>query len=172
MKLGKYFAKEVEAKWQQIWNKSKAYSFKKDANRKKYYNLVELPYPSGDLHLGHWFAFVPPDVHARYKKMSGLNVFFPNWCPTDQTVLANEHIEAGKCWRCGSEVIQKEVEQWFLAITKYADSLIWKDQPQADWPKQVVEGQNNWIGKSEGMLIDFPTNEKVNYVLLHGFTGS
>src|SRR3972149_7401638 len=78
MKLGKYFAKEVEAKWQQIWNKSKAYSFKKDANRKKYYNLVELPYPSGDLHLGHWFAFVPPDVHARYKKMSGLNVFFPN----------------------------------------------------------------------------------------------
>ena len=235
MKKHKYFAGEVEAKWQEIWKKSKAYTFKKDPKRKKYYNLVELPYPSGDLHLGHWFAFVPADAHARYKKMSGLNVFYPNgfdafglpaenaaikrgihpkdwtfnnietmrsqfdtmgtmidwnhsaitclpdyykwnqwiflkmfekgiayrgkalsnWCPQDQTVLANEHIEAGKCWRCGTEVIQKEVEQWFLAITKYADSLIWKNPPQADWPKQVIEGQNNWIGKSEGMLIDF-----------------
>lgn len=252
MKASKYFAKEIEAKWQQIWNKSKVYTFKKDSKKKKYYNLVELPYPSGDLHLGHWFAFVPADAHARYKKMSGLNVFFPNgfdafglpaenaaikrgihpkdwtmknieamrsqfdtmgtmidwnhsaitclpdyykwnqwiflkmfekgiayrgkalsnWCPTDQTVLANEHIEQGKCWRCGSEVIQKEVEQWFLAITKYADSLIWKNPPQADWPKQVIEGQNNWIGKSEGLLIDFPLQEKPNYLILHGFTGS
>src|SRR3990167_8574329 len=48
-----------------------------------------------------------------------------NWCPKDQTVLANEHIEQGRCWRCGTEVVQKEVEQWFLAITKYADKLIW-----------------------------------------------
>ena len=78
-----------------------------------------------------------------------------NWCPQDRTVLANEHIENGKCWRCGSEVIQKEVEQWFLAITKYADKLIWPENPSVEWPKIVTEGQNNWIGKSEGMLLNF-----------------
>jgi leucyl-tRNA synthetase len=82
-----------------------------------------------------------------------------NWCPIDQTVLANEHIEGGKCWRCQADVLQKEVEQWFLAITKYADDLIWKTPPQADWPKQVREGQNNWIGKSEGMLLEFKIEE-------------
>jgi leucyl-tRNA synthetase len=97
-----------------------------------------------------------------------------NWCPSCNTVVANENIEAGKCWRCGTEVIQKEVEQWFLKITDYADKLIWSSsakapegkplidwpasnasQSDAGWPKQVREGQNNWIGKSEGMLIEF-----------------
>jgi leucyl-tRNA synthetase len=78
-----------------------------------------------------------------------------NWCPIDKTVLANEHIEAGKCWRCGAEVVQKEVEQWFLAITKYADQLIWSEKPSVDWPKEVRDAQNNWIGKSEGMLLQF-----------------
>ena len=235
----KYFPSEIEPKWQKKWQEDKIYQFKEDKNKKKYYNLVELPYPSGDLHLGHWFAFTPADSHARYKRMKGFNVFFPNgfdafglpaenaaikrgihpkdwtmqnienmekqfgtmgtmidwshevitclpeyytwnqwiflkmfekgvayrgkalsnWCPVDQTVLANEHIEAGKCWRCGSEVIQKEVEQWFLKITDYADELIWPENPKEDWPKEVREGQNNWIGKSEGMLIKFDSIE-------------
>lgn len=306
--MKKYFPNEIESKWSKIWEKEGLYKFKKNpstplrTSKGKYYNLVELPYPSGDLHLGHWFAFVPADAHARYKKMTGFDVFFPNgfdafglpaenaaimrgihpkdwtmknieamkkqfgtmgtmidwdyevitcvpkfykwnqwiflkmfekgiayrgkalsnWCPVDKTVLANEHIEAGRCWRCGAEVIQKEVEQWFLAITKYADELIWpesketggkphaardarsgsvassktlrslsesrlqtsKDNKNAeessfssladglssgsnhkssilnhksfvDWPKEVREGQNNWIGKSEGILINF-----------------
>ena len=48
-----------------------------------------------------------------------------NWCPVDQTVLANEHVENGKCWRCGAEVVQKEIEQWFIKLTEYADELIW-----------------------------------------------
>jgi leucyl-tRNA synthetase len=98
-----------------------------------------------------------------------------NWCPTDQTVLANEHIENGKCWRCGAEVIQKEVEQWFLKITQYADDLIWPDFAKAspgkpdpksgvDWPKQVQEGQNNWIGRKDGININYKienSNEKL-----------
>ncbi len=78
-----------------------------------------------------------------------------NWCPVDQTVLANENIEGGRCWRCGSEVVQKEIEQWFVKITNYADRLIWQDPPQADWPKALREAQNNWIGKSQGLLVKF-----------------
>jgi leucyl-tRNA synthetase len=80
-----------------------------------------------------------------------------NWCPNDQTVLANEHVEDGKCWRCGTEVVQKEVEQWFLKITEYADRLLWNEKKveNVDWPLEVRLGQNNWIGKSEGALITF-----------------
>ncbi len=320
----RYFPNEIEPYWQNVWKEKGLYKFKNGqkphsakASRGKYYNLVELPYPSGDLHFGHWFSFVPADAHARFKRMSGFNVFFPNgfdafglpaenaaikrgihpkdwtmknieamtkqfatmgtmidwdytaitclpeyyrwnqwiflkmfekglayrgkalsnWCPIDKTVLANEHIEQGKCWRCGTEVIQKEVEQWFLAITKYADKLIWpenteavgcqsrfsndtrssfpKNQSQtrslseslfsslnnkpnknatafdssqselapsgqkhksyvdwparharqassevvAGWPKEVREAQNNWIGRSEGMLLQFPISD-------------
>lgn len=234
-KAQKYIPQDVEVKWQKKWEEEKLYQFKLDSDKTPYYNLVELPYPSGDLHLGHWFAFVPPDVHARYNRMTGKNVFFPNgfdafglpaenaaikrhihpqdwtmqnietmtkqfatmgtmidwthkaitclpeyygwnqwifikmfekglayrgkaftnWCPVDQTVLANENIESGKCWRCGTEVVQKEVEQWFLKITEYADKLIWTDEVKEDWPQPVREGQNNWIGKSEGAVIEF-----------------
>ncbi len=237
----KYFPSEIEPKWRQIWEKEGINKFKENKGSKgKYYNLVELPYPSGDLHLGHWFSFALADVHARHKRMIGYDVFFPNgfdafglpaenaaikrgvhpkdwtmknienmrkqfatmgtmidwdytaitclpdyykwnqwiflkmfekgiayrgtalsnWCETDKTVLANEHIEGGKCWRCGNEVVQKEVEQWFLKITNYADELIWPQDPKVDWPKEVREGQNNWIGRSEGMLLDFEIVEK------------
>src|SRR6185312_13568341 len=85
-----------------------------------------------------------------------------NWCPTDQTVLANENVENGKCWRCGDTVVQKEVEQWFLKITDYAERLIWKsDGPSTslraiDWPKSVMTAQNDWIGKKEGIEITYP----------------
>ena len=73
----KYFPKDIEKKWQENWKKQGIYKFSENS-KNKYYNLVELPYPSGDLHIGHWFSFVPPDAHARYKRMSGFNVFFPN----------------------------------------------------------------------------------------------
>jgi leucyl-tRNA synthetase len=74
----KYFPKEIEQKWHEVWEKDGIYKFDELSKKEKYYNLVELPYPSGDLHIGHWFTFVYADAHARYKKMTGKNVFFPN----------------------------------------------------------------------------------------------
>jgi len=241
--MNKYIPKEFEKKWVKEWKNKKLNVFDPDSKKKKYYVLVEWPYTSGDLHIGHWFTFTIPDVLSRYKRMNDWNVFFPmgydafglpaenaaiehkvhpqdwtmkniatmtkqfqqmgtmidwdwmtiacvpeyyrwnqwiflkmyeqslafrgkalsNWCPSCQTVLANENIENGKCWRCGSQVIQKEVEQWFLKITEYAERLIWPDKPKAspersrrvDWPISVRVGQNNWIGKSEGLIINF-----------------
>lgn len=240
---GKYFPKDIEKKWQQVWREAGLYKFEQNSGQARmtgskgqYYTLVELPYPSGDLHIGHWFTFVAPDVLSRFKKMQGYHVFFPmgydafglpaenaaikrgvhpqdwtlknietmtkqfetmgtmidwdhvtitclpayykwnqwifikmfekgiayrgktlsNWCPTDQTVLANEHVENGKCWRCGSPVVQKEVEQWFLRITDYAEKLLWdKNGNGVDWPKSVMTAQNDWIGRSEGLQIEF-----------------
>ena len=241
--MEKYQPAQFEKKWTEEWKNKKLNVFDPDSKKKKYYVLVEWPYTSGDLHIGHWFTFTIPDVLSRYKRMNDWNVFFPmgydafglpaenaaiqhkvhpqdwtmkniatmtkqfqqmgtmidwdwmtiacvpeyyrwnqwiflkmyeqslafrgkalsNWCPSCQTVLANENIENGKCWRCGSQVIQKEVEQWFLKITEYAERLIWPDKPKAspersrrvDWPISVRVGQNNWIGKSEGLIINF-----------------
>lgn len=233
--LTRYQPAEFEKKWLEEWKNKKLNVFDPDSKKKKYYVLVEWPYTSGDLHIGHWFTFTIPDVLSRYKRMNDWNVFFPmgydafglpaenaaiqhkvhpqdwtmkniatmtkqfqtmgtmidwdwmtiacvpeyycwnqwiflkmykqglafrgktlsNWCPSCQTVLANENIENGKCWRCGSQVIQKEVEQWFLKITDYAEKLIWPEKPKVDWPISVRVGQNNWIGKSEGLIINF-----------------
>lgn len=77
-----------------------------------------------------------------------------NWCPKDQTVLANEQVVDGKCDRCGSEVVQREQPQWMLRITKYADRLI-DDLETLEWPNAIKEAQKNWIGRSEGSEIDF-----------------
>jgi leucyl-tRNA synthetase len=82
---------------------------------------------------------------------------FVNWCPSCKTVLANEQVEAGLCWRCGSEVIQKELEQWFLRITAYAEELLKGCKELAGaWPERVLTMQTNWIGKSYGAEVDFP----------------
>ena len=236
----RYQPQEFEKKWVEKWKKEGVYKFDKvikfiKSEKKKFYTLVELPYTSGDLHIGHWFTFTHPDVLSRFKRMNGFNVFFPmgydafglpaenaaikrkthpkdwtmknietmtkqfqqmgtmidwdwmtitclpeyyrwnqwiflkmyekglafrgktlsNWCPSCQTVIANENIENGKCWRCGETVVQKEVEQWFLKITDYADKLIWKDTPGVDWPTSVRTGQNNWIGRKEGINIEY-----------------
>jgi len=231
----KYQPKEFEKKWTDEWKKEKLNTFNPNSDKPKYYVLVEWPYTSGDLHIGHWFTFTTPDVLARFKRMNGFNVFFPmgydafglpaenaaikhkvhpqdwtmknikmmteqfqqmgtmidwdwmtvaslpeyyrfnqwiflkmyekglafrgkavsNWCPGCQTVLANENIVQGECWRCGSRVVQKEVEQWFLKITDYAERLIWPEKPSVDWPIPVRVGQNNWIGKSAGIIINF-----------------
>lgn len=231
----KYIPSEIEPKWQRQWEKDELFKIDLTDFKKRKYILVEFSYPSGDLHIGHWFAFVVPDIYARYARMRGHNVFFPNgfdafglpaenaaikkgihpkdwtlsnikkmkkqfstmgasfnweqevitclpeyykwnqwiflkmlekgiayrgsslanWCPNCQTVLANENVESGKCWRCGTDIVQKDVEQWFLKITDYAERLLWGDSPKVDWPKAVREGQNNWIGKSEGTDIEF-----------------
>lgn len=235
----KYFPKDIEKKWQDKWKEENVY--KTDLSKSnKYYVLAEYAYPSGDLHMGHWFTWSGADVFARFKRMQGFNVFFPNgfdsfglpaegaaikrkihpkdwteanisrmkdqymtmgpsfefygdlashkpdyykwnqwiflkmfergiaykgkylsnWCPVDQTVLANEAVEGGKCWRCGSEVEQKEIEQWFFKITEYADRLLWENTDKevsngVRWPVSVRTAQNDWIGKSEGINITY-----------------
>jgi leucyl-tRNA synthetase len=86
-----------------------------------------------------------------YKKSS-----FVNWCPSCETVLANEQVIEGTCWRCDSAVIQKELEQWFLRITDYAEELLGDLEGLPGWPDKVVTMQRNWIGKSIGAEILFP----------------
>ena len=81
---------------------------------------------------------------------------FVNWCEKCQTVLANEQVESGLCWRCGLEVAQKELEQWFFKITDYAEELLEYCDKLKGWPERVLTMQKNWIGKSEGAAIDFP----------------
>ena len=76
------------------------------------------------------------------------------WCPVDQTVLANEQVEGGKCWRCGTEVEKKKMKQWFFKITDYADELL-NDVDALDWPEKIKTMQKNWIGRSEGAEIEF-----------------
>jgi len=79
-----------------------------------------------------------------------------NWCPSCQTILANEQVESGRCWRCDSEVTVKEIEGWFFRITAYADELLaWCDRLPG-WPERVMTMQRNWIGRSEGAEFDLP----------------
>ena len=76
------------------------------------------------------------------------------WCDNDKTVLANEQVENGRCWRCGEEVSKKQMTQWFFKITAYADELL-ADIDELDWPEKIKTMQRNWIGKSEGSEIEF-----------------
>jgi len=231
----KYDHKDIEQKWQKKWQEDGIYETKDKVDGKKnFYNLFEFPYPSGNLHIGHWYAFAVPDIFARMKRMQGFNVLFPigfdafglpaeraaikrgldpkkwtyeniahmeeqlasmggsfdwsrkvvtadpeyykwtqwlflqfykkglaykkkasvNWCPEDQTVLANEQVINGKCDRCGTEVVQKDLEQWFFKITDYAERLL-SDLDDLKWPTAIKDAQRNWIGKSEGAQIEF-----------------
>ncbi|WP_291987610.1 leucine--tRNA ligase [Luteitalea sp.] len=79
-----------------------------------------------------------------------------NWCPSCLTVLANEQVIDGACWRCGSHVTSRELEQWFLRITHYAEELLEGTRHLPDWPEKVLTMQRNWIGKSEGVQATFP----------------
>jgi leucyl-tRNA synthetase len=82
---------------------------------------------------------------------------YVNWCPVDQTVLANEQVIAGRCERCGSEVVRRLLTQWYFKITEYADRLLADMEPLAGkWPDRVLLMQRNWIGRSEGAEIEFP----------------
>ena len=94
-----------------------------------------------------------------YKKTSTVN-----WCPNDETVLANEQVHEGCCWRCDTPVEQKEIPQWFIKITDYAEQLLGGLDNLPQWPDMVKTMQRNWIGRSEGVEITFDvadTNEKV-----------
>ncbi|HBD08808.1 MAG TPA: leucine--tRNA ligase, partial [Syntrophobacteraceae bacterium] len=81
---------------------------------------------------------------------------YVNWCETCQTVLANEQVEGGACWRCDQTVQQKEMEQWFFRITEYVDELLDYTHRLPGWPERVLTMQRNWIGKSPGSEIRFP----------------
>ena len=226
---------EIEVKWQQKWDETQIYRSEVDWERPKHYALTMLPYPSGDLHIGHWFAMTPSDARARWMRMRGYNVLFPmgfdafglpaeqaaisrnihpwkwtysniermreqlrsmgamfdwereaisctpeyykwsewffkkfyengvayrgtalvNWSETLQTVLANEQVIDGRDERTGQPVVHKMMEQWFFAITKYADELL--DFDSLDWPEPIKIMQTNWIGRSEGARVTFRT---------------
>ncbi len=239
MCASKYNPQEIEKKWQEKWAADRLYEVKDGDSRPKFYALTMFPYTSGDLHIGHWYAMAPSDVHARFKRMQGYNVLHPmgfdafglpaenaaikhgihpynwtmdnvenmrrqlrsigaiydwsrevvtclpeyykwtqwfflklyeaglayrakapvNWCPTCQTVLANEQVVGeGSCERCGTAVLKKLLEQWFFRITKYADELL--DFSKIDWPERIEIMQNNWIGKSTGAEISFGLEHK------------
>ncbi len=223
----------LESKWQTRWAESGIDAVRDDDPRPKWFELTMYPYPSGDLHIGHWYAMAPSDTHARFRRMQGYNVLHPmgfdafglpaenaaiqrgihpyewtmsnienmrrqlrsmgtiydwerevvtcdpeyyrwnqwfflkflendlayqayapaNWCPRDNTVLANEQVLDGRCERCGTEVTQRDLNQWFFRITRYADELL--DQSQIDWPNKINVMQTNWIGRSTGVRIGF-----------------
>lgn len=235
--MGDYDHKAIETKWQRFWEERQVFRFRSHKSRPKYYILEMLPYPSGDLHMGHMRNYTIGDAVARYKRMRGFDVFHPigwdafglpaenaalvhkthprtwtlnniarmkeqlqrfgasydwssevstcepdyyrwnqwfflqmlkrglayrkksrvNWCPQCQTVLANEQVVEGCCWRHEeTPVEQRELEQWFLKITAYADALL-ADMAQLarGWPERTLAMQRNWIGKSEGARVQW-----------------
>ncbi|MEX2238701.1 MAG: leucine--tRNA ligase [Dehalococcoidia bacterium] len=95
-----------------------------------------------------WFFLKMFERGLAYRAMAPAN-----WCPQDKTVLANEQVIDGRCERCGTEVIRRELEQWFFRITDYADELL--DHSGIDWPQPVITMQRNWIGRSEGVEVSF-----------------
>lgn len=229
-----YNAKEIEKKWQKIWADSGAFEPSDDFSRPKKYILSMLPYPSGNIHMGHTRNYTIGDAIARHYRKMGFNVLHPigwdsfglpaenaaikhhlhpktwtydniaamqkvlkslgfsfskmrefatsdaiytkweqeffcqmwdkglvyrkkaylNWCPQDKTVLANEQVIDGKCWRCDSPVVQKEMFQYYLKITDYAEELL-RDLEKLEWSNQVLTMQRNWIGKSSGLEFSF-----------------
>jgi leucyl-tRNA synthetase len=231
----RYDASAIEPRWQARWSELELYETDLvDESRPKYYLLTMYPYPSGDLHIGHWYIVTPSDALARFRRMHGFNVFFPigfdafglpaenaaiksgghpftwtmqniktmrgqfrtmgatfawktevvsadpefykwnqwlflrfleaglayramsavDWCPNDGT-LAREQVEGTerRCWRCGALVEKRDLEQWFLRTTAYADELLRFDG--IDWPEPIRLQQTNWIGRSEGAEIEF-----------------
>ncbi|MDO3387029.1 leucine--tRNA ligase [Gilvimarinus sp. SDUM040013] len=108
-----------------------------------------------------WFFTRLYEKGLVYKKNSAVN-----WCPEDQTVLANEQVEDGCCWRCGTTVQRRELAQWFIRITAYAEELLKDLNKLPNWPEQVKTMQRNWIGKSRGVEMRFDLAEK-----LGGHTG-
>ncbi|MDP3904504.1 MAG: leucine--tRNA ligase [Methylococcaceae bacterium] len=104
-----------------------------------------------------WFFLKLLEKGLVYKKTAPVN-----WCPNDMTVLANEQVIDGCCWRCDTHVERKEIAQWFLKITDYADELLTSLETLDGWPEQVKTMQANWIGRSEGVELDFavPDSDK------------
>jgi len=234
-----YNPQEIEPKWQMKWEADGLYQADIDETKQKFYALTMLPYPSGDLHIGHWYAIAPSDARARFKRMQGYNVMFPigfdafglpaenaaiarglhpkdwtyqniekmrsqlrsmgpmvdwrremissdpkyyrwtqwffiqlyknglayrkrspvDWCPQCNTTLAREQVHGDDrhCERCNTQVIKKDLDQWFFKTTNYADELI--NFREIDWPERVQTLQTNWVGRSEGADVHFKTED-------------
>ncbi|UCE54400.1 MAG: leucine--tRNA ligase [Desulfobacterales bacterium] len=106
-----------------------------------------------------WLFLKMYEKGMAYRKES-----FVNWCEACQTVLANEQVEAGLCWRCGQQVRQKKLWQWFFKITDYADDLLLYCDKLPGWPEKVITMQKNWIGKSYGAEIRFPIEDRDDFI--------
>ncbi|MEK6307231.1 MAG: leucine--tRNA ligase [Pantoea dispersa] len=109
-----------------------------------------------------WFFTKLYEKGLVYKKTSAVN-----WCPNDQTVLANEQVIDGCCWRCDTKVERKEIPQWFVKITDYAEELLNDLDKLEDWPEQVKTMQRNWIGRSEGVEITFDVANSAEKVTVY-----
>ncbi len=235
----RYEAQGIEQKWQARWEAGRVARAPDFDPRRKFYFLTMYPYPSGDLHIGHWYAMAPSDAAARFRHMQGYNVMFPigfdafglpaenaaiqhgihpytwtmdniermrrqlrsmgamwdwdrevvtcdpayykwnqwfflkmyerglayralapvDWCPQDNTSLAREQVvgEERVCERCGTPVVKRTLEQWFLRITAYADELL--DFRTIAWPERVRLLQENWIGRSRGVEFSLPVRD-------------
>ena len=240
----RYDPAPVESKWQGVWEREGAFHAEPIARdgeppalpeRPKAYVLEMLPYPSGEIHIGHVKNYTMGDVVAHFRRRNGAAVFHPmgydsfglpaenaairtgeppaeliaaniarirdqmrrlgvsvnwrteiatsdpayyrwtqwlflrlferglaerreaavNWCPVDQTVLANEQVIDGHCERCGAEVELRQLTQWFFRITDYAQRLLDDMDELIDWPERVLTQQRNWIGRSEGARVIF-----------------
>jgi len=239
-----YEPKEIEKKWQEYWQENNTYRTEdKVEGKENFYALSEFSYPSGDLHVGHWYAFAMPDIYARFKRMSGYNVLYPtgfdafglpaenaaikrgedpkkwtwehmesmreqlrsmgasfdwsrevvtadpdyyrwtqwmfgeffkndlvyrdvtkaNWCEHCKTILANEQVTNGECERCDNEIAQKDMAQWMLKITDFADDLI-DDLDDLDWDYSIKQAQREWIGRKEGSELSFALSESEEVV--------
>ena len=234
----RYDAVGIDRKWQERWESDGIYRVADDDPRPKWYEMTMYPYPSGDLHIGHWYAMAPSDAHARFRRMQGYNVLHPIgfdafglpaenaaisrgvhpyewtmanvanmrrqlrslgavydwerevvcclpeyyrwnqwffiklferglayrakapvvWCPSCQTVLANEQVVNGVCERCDTAITRRDFEQWFFRITDYADELLNFDTLE-EWPEKILTMQRNWIGRSEGVEIGFDISD-------------
>src|SRR6266704_2995067 len=102
-----------------------------------------------------WFFLKMLERGLAYKRTSAVN-----WCPKEETVLSNEQSSGGVCWRCGTPVVKKEIEQWFLRLTEYAEQLVSDIREiEKSWPEKVLKRQRDWVGRSEGAYIDFAVKD-------------
>jgi leucyl-tRNA synthetase len=113
-----------------------------------------------------WFFLKMYEKGLVYKRLSPVN-----WCPKEETVLSNEQSSGGVCWRCGTPVEKKDLNQWFVRITAYAEELLsGMREIEAGWPERVLTMQRNWIGRSEGAFVDFPVKDRADGVRIRIFT--
>ena len=243
-----YNPSEIEGRWQRRWEADGIFEAEQQGGdgRPNWFSLSMFPYPSGELHIGHWYAFTPADAHARFMRMQGFNVLQPqgfdafglpaenaairhgthprewtysnienmrrqfrlmgnsydwrrevvtcdpgyyrwnqffflkmmdaglvyrdkalaNWCPSCNTTLANEQVRDGACERCETAVTKRQLEQWFIKITDYANELL--DMSGIEWPRKIKSMQHNWIGRSNGVNIRFKVDGRE--VTLEAFT--